>query len=159
MGWTKRQLVMAALAEIGVAQAGVDLTADELADACRRLDAMMGAWDADGIHIGYPISGSAAVALDTDTALWVSAVRAVVCNLAVEVAPMFGREPMRATVANAKRGLSTLQARTSAPPSLQLPATLPAGAGSRWSGSVLRPFVTPPVDHISVNDDSFLDLE
>mgnify|MGYP000518919073 CR=1 FL=1 len=45
MSYTKRQFVIAAFEEIGLASYTFDITDDELSSACRRLDAMMAEWN------------------------------------------------------------------------------------------------------------------
>jgi hypothetical protein len=50
MSYTKRQYVIAAFEEIGLASYVFDLTNNELLSACKRLDAMMAQWNAKGIR-------------------------------------------------------------------------------------------------------------
>ena len=57
MGWTKRQFVLQAFEEIGLASYVYDLTPEQLNSALFKLDAMMGTWNGKGIRIGYPTPG------------------------------------------------------------------------------------------------------
>lgn len=159
MPWSKRQLCLAALKELGVVQRDTEATAEELADVCRRLDSMMAGWDGDGLHLGYPIPADDVVSLDTDSNLQASAVRAVVASLALEVAPQFGKEPSGLTLKNAKAGLDTLRTLAVTPTRQRLPAGVPRGAGARWPGALSSPFTPQPEPEITVGNDSVLDFD
>jgi hypothetical protein len=68
MSYTKRQYVIAAFEEIGLASYVFDLTNNELLSACKRLDAMMAQWNAKGIRLSYPLpSNPDSTSLDADT--------------------------------------------------------------------------------------------
>lgn len=157
--YSKTELVMAALREIGVAQRDTDVTADELVDGCARLDAMMADWDGMGIHVGWPIDPTASPDPSLETGLQPSAVRAVVTNLALELAPGYGRPVQRETVKTAKAGLTTLQALASTPPRLRLPGGVPLGQGNRQFTGLWPTFTRPPAENITVGDDSTLDFD
>jgi RNase H-fold protein (predicted Holliday junction resolvase) len=58
VGYSKRQFVEAAFAEIGLASYAFDLQPQDLEQVLRRLDAMMAEWNAKGIRLGYPLPGS-----------------------------------------------------------------------------------------------------
>lgn len=148
------------MAEVGLASYFYDLTPDELQAACRRLDAMMADWNGRGIRLGYPLPGSPeATALDVETAVPDSANMAIICNLAVQIAPAYGKQVMPETKATARQGLTTLMARATQPREMQFPSTLPAGAGNKPWRTTMDPFLSPPVDPILAGDDGPLDFE
>lgn len=157
MAYTKRQFVTAAFEEIGLASYVYDLQPQLLQQAARRLDAMMAQWNARGIRLGYPISGNPDDAmLDTDTGVPDAANEAIICGLAMVMAPGLGKSLAADTKARAKTGLNTLQARAAVPPEMQLPGTLPAGAGNKPWG-IYEPFLPRPVDPVLAGDDGPID--
>jgi hypothetical protein len=157
MSYTKRQFVTAAFEEIGLASYVFDLQPQTLQTGVKRLDAMMAQWNARGIRLGYPIASNPDNAdLDTDTGVPDSANEAIICNLAMALAPGFGKSMAADTKARAKTGLNTLQARAAVPPEMQFPGTLPAGAGNKpWS--IYEPFLPRPVDPVLAGDDGPID--
>jgi hypothetical protein len=160
VSYTRRQFVEAAMAEIGLASYSFDLSPDELIFACRRLDAMMADWNGRGIRLGYPLPGSPeSTALDVETAVPDSANMAIVANLALQIAPSYGKQVMQETKITARQGLTTLMARSAIPREMQFPGTMPAGAGNRpWSGD-LDPYMRPPVDPLLAGDDGPIDFD
>ena len=58
MSYTKRQLILGALAEIGLSSYSFDLSADQIEQALGRLDALIAAWGSRGIRLGWPLPGS-----------------------------------------------------------------------------------------------------
>lgn len=159
MGWTKRQFVMAAFEEIGLGADVFDVQPSQLASALRRLDAMMAEWNGRGIRIGYPLmSTPSSSSLDTDTQVPDSAIEAIFLNLAIRIAPGYGKEPMPSTKTSAIRGYNTLLARAVRPVEMQLPATMPSGAGNKpWRYD--EPFLPEPTDPLLAGDDGPLEFD
>lgn len=153
MGYTKRQFITAAFEEIGLADYVFDLSPEQLEGALRRLDAMMMEWNAKGIRLGYPIASSPQDAdLDTQTFTPDSAWEAVITNLAVRIAPGYGKTVSPDTKMIAKDGLNTLMQRAAFPLEKQLPETMPIGQGNkpwRWD----NPYVYPPADPVDAGPD------
>jgi hypothetical protein len=159
MGYTKRQFVLAAFEEIGLAAYTFDLQPDQLESARRRLDAMIADWNGKGIRIGYPIPSSPQDGgLDEETFVPDSAYEAIICNLGVRLAPSYGKQVMAETKATAKQGYDTLLARATFPLEQQLPSTMPAGAGNKPWRVYDNPFIRPPVDPVQVGPDGPLEL-
>ena len=158
MGYTKRQFVEEAFAEIGLASYVFDLSPQQLEAALRRLDTMIATWNAKGIRIGYPIPSSPQdSSLNEETFVPDSANEAIITNLAIRLAPQYGKDVQIDTRTTAKLGYDTLLARATFPLEQQFPATLPLGAGQkpwRWD----NPFVQPPVDPVQVGPDGVLEL-
>lgn len=132
MGYTRRDVIDEALAEIGYANYAFDMQAEQLEAVKRRLDGMLAAWNAMGIRLGYPIPSSPANSeLAQETELPDSAWDAAITNLAVRIAPMFGKTVSPDTKRAAKATLNALFALAAVPAEMQFPGTLPMGAGNK----------------------------
>jgi len=154
MGWTKRQFVTQAFEEIGLAAYVFDLTPEQLESALRRLDAMMAAWNAKGIRLGYPIPSSPQNSeLDQETNVPDSANEAIYLNLGIKLAPGFGKVVATETKASAKMAYDTLLSRAAMPPQQQFPGTMPAGAGNKPWRTYDNPFLDKPVDQLLAGED------
>ena len=160
MGWTRRQFCETALEEIGIAPDTFDSQPELLESARKRLDAMMAEWNGRGIRIGYPI-GSDPNDGDLDDATNVpdSANEAIYLNLAMRVAPTYGKQVMQQTMSAARAALNTVSMRATSPPTMQMPGTMPAGAGNkRWRNNA-SPFLSPPSDPLVAGDDAEITFE
>lgn len=157
MGWTKRQLVVQAFEELGLGAYIFDLEPEQLQSALRRLDSMMGVWDGKGIRLGYPISSPEESDLDDNSNLPDAATETVFLNLALRLAPSFGKTPSADTKAAAKEGYGVLLAKAAMPPEMQLPGTMPAGAGNKTRG-IVNPFMPEPSDPLKTGSDGVLDF-
>ena len=157
MTYTRRDFVNGALEEIGLASIAYDATADELVGAMRRLNAMMAEWNARGIRIGYPIpSGPNSGELDDETNVPDSAWEAVVLNLAIRIAPSYGKQVLPATMTGAKRAFNALLNLHAQPAEMQLPV-MPAGAGNkpwRYYGT----YLPDPENRLEAGPDSLLEF-
>lgn len=149
MGWTKRQFITQALTENGLASYVFDMEPEEFESAMYRLDAMMAEWNAKGLRLGYPLPGSPQSAdLDQQTEVPDSANQAIILNLALMLAPSYGKTSSPTTAMMAKKSIDTLYARAVTPPKLQMPGTMPRGAGNRdwgYSGSNYYPEPKDPL--------------
>lgn len=157
MGYTKRQFVTAAFEEIGLADYVFDLTPEQLQSALRRLDAMMAEWNAKGLRLAYPLPSSPQDSdLDDETFVPDSAYEAVITNLAVRIAPGYGKVVSADTKMIAKDGLNTLMQRATFPLEQQLPSTMPSGAGNKpwWYDN---PFLQQPVNPVDAGPDGPLE--
>jgi hypothetical protein len=158
-GYTKRALVLAAFSEIGLAPSTFDLQADQILDAGNRLDALMADWDARGIHVGYPITNPDTIDLDAQSTVPQWTIRAIICNLAVELGPSYGREAQPSTKTTAKQGFITIMARTTSPPIMPVPSNMPSGAGNKPWLTTSNPFLTPASSSEIAAEDEGIDLE
>jgi hypothetical protein len=153
VGYTKRQFVEGAFEEIGMANYVFDLQPEQLQSALRRLDAMMMEWNAQGIRLGYPIASSPQDSdLSTQTETPDSAWEAVITNLAIRIAPGYGKAVSPDTKVIAKNAFNTLLQRATFPLEKQLPETMPIGQGNkpwRWD----NPYVYPPADPVDAGPD------
>jgi hypothetical protein len=158
MSYTKRQFVEEAFAELGMANYTFDLQPQQLEGAMKRLDAMMATWNAKGIRLGYPLPSSPQDSdLDTETQVPDSANEAIVANLAIRIAPQYGKQVQIDTRTTAKLGYDTLLARATFPLEQQFPRTLPLGAGQKpWRYDT--PFMPGPVDPVLAGPDGPIEL-
>lgn len=158
MSWSKRQFVAQAFEELGLADYVFDLSADQLESARRRLDAMMATWNAKGIRLGYPIPGSPEDGdIDDETTVPDAANEAIYTNLAIRLAPSFGKTVSVDTKSTAKTAYDNLLSLAAMPMEMQLPSTMPLGAGNKPFVSG-QPFVSPPVDPLLVGHDGELEF-
>lgn len=151
---TKRQFVNQAFEEIGLASYVYDLTPEQLNSAVTKLDSMMATWNAKGIRLGYPlVSNPDQSDIESDTFVPDSAFEAITTNLAIRLAPSYGKTVSQDTKAIAKDAFNTLLSRAAAPPEMQLPDAMPLGAGNRLYDN---PFTPPPVDPLTAGPDSVI---
>jgi hypothetical protein len=159
MGYSKRQFVAAAFEEIGLASYVFDLQPEQLQSALRRLDAMIADWNGKGIRLGYPLPGSPQYSnLDEPSEVPDSANEAIITNLAIRLAPGYGKVVMPETKAVAKDSYNTLLQRATMPFEQQLPSTMPAGAGNKPWRVYDNPFIRPPVDPLLAGQDGAIEF-
>ena len=159
MGYTRRQFVTAAYAEIGLASYVFDLEPEQLELACQRLDSMMAQWNGRGLRLGYPLPGSPELtALDTETNVPDAANEAIITGLAVRIAPGLGKSVSPDTKMMAKAGYDMLLSRAAMPPEMQLTGNVPLGAGNKpWRENV--EYVSPPRDPLIAGGDAVMEFE
>lgn len=135
MGYSKRQFVSAAFEEIGLAAYAYDLQPDQIESALRRLDSMMAEWNAKGIRLGYPLPHSPEFSdINSESGVPDSANEAIITNLALRIAPGYGKSVATSTVIIAKNAYNVLMARAAMPSEVKIDSNLPAGAGhKRWT--------------------------
>jgi hypothetical protein len=158
MAWTKRQYIEQAFEEIGLSSYTFDIQADQYQTALRQLDSMMATWNGYGIRLSYPLPSSpatsniAAVCNVPDYAN-----EAVYLNLAVRMAPSFGKAAAVDTKVNAKAAYDLVLSRAAMPPEMQFPSTMPVGAGQKpWN--IDQPFANPPVDPVLTGQEGPLEF-
>jgi len=137
VNYTKGELVKAALTEIGIADYEFDITPEEEATGIRRLDSMMAQWSDKGIRISYNFVGSSA----DEAGLPNIAQEAVISNLALRLAPTYGKQVPPEVRSTAKRALNSLYSEAAYPNEMQLQTT-PIGSGYK-SGFESDVFFTP----------------
>ena len=157
MSYTKRQLIEAAFEEVGLAAYTFDLTPAQMESALRRMDSMLATWNSKGIRISYPLPRSPEDSgLDEETIIPDRAVEAIVSNLALRLAPSYGKQVAVEVKTSARQAYEALLARAAMPSEMQFPKTLPAGAGNRpWVSD--NPFMPGPVDPVLVGPDGPLE--
>lgn len=130
MGWSKKEFIIRAFEEIGLASYLYDLTPDELNSVAKKLEAMMASWIAKGVNFGYPISFDINnIDLNAQTLVPEIANEAIYLNLATRIAPSFGKTLSLETKANAADAYRSVLAYISKPCMLPVDPSLPIGAG------------------------------
>lgn len=143
MGWTKQQLIDQAFSEIGFGP-DFNVTPDDAESALRRLDMMMAEWNGKGIRVGYNLVSTPDDSdIDSDSGVPDVAVEAIYMNLAIRLAPGYGKTLSQDTRITAKQGYNTLLSRSVYPTPQPMPATMPRGAGNRRSGTGWAYYPTP----------------
>ncbi len=156
MSYTKGELVHQALNEIGIADYDFDIGAEQTESAMRRMDNMLAMWDTKGIKLGYPVAFDAnGSTLDQNSNVPDSAVEAITTNLAIRIAPSYGKVVSIETKAIAKESLDVLFNLFATPPEMQLPS-MPKGAGYK---NIDYPYTPAPSDNLKDGDTAELDLE
>ncbi len=138
MSYSKRQLVSSALAEIGLSEYAFDMLPEQTEEALRRLDSMLAEWNGRGIRIGYPVPSNPENSdMDQDSGIPDMAWEAAITNLAIRIAPSYGKAVSVETKATARHALNTVLGHAAMPFEVRLPS-MPAGAGNK---SVDDPFL------------------
>jgi hypothetical protein len=155
MSYTKRQLVEAAMAEIGLASYSFDLLPEQREAALRRLDSMMAEWNGRGLRLGYPVPDSPEDSdIDADSNIPDAAWDAVITNLALRIAPSYGKQANAETKIAARHSLNTIFSRAALPSEMKLPS-MPSGAGNKSSDN---PFLPAPSSDLIAGQDAVLDF-
>lgn len=140
---TKLDIIRLAYAECGKADYEFDLQPEDLQSALMLLDSMLAMWSGtQGIRIGYA-GGEGDGSLDVRAEVPMWAAEALYLNLALRLAPGFGKTLSPLTLVNAKAALDAVRVRTSVP----LPRKLSgyAGAGNSMWGAAQMPRETPAI--------------
>jgi len=154
MGWTKRQFITQAFGEIGLASYAYDLAPEQLQDALRKLDAMIASWNALGVRLGYPLPSSPQYSnIDAETEVPDSSNEAIYLNLAIRIAPGFGKLVSPDTKSSARAAYGTLLSIAAMPIEQQLPRSMPAGAGNKPWRVYDDPFLRGPVEPVLSGQD------
>lgn len=134
MSWTKRQLLDQAFSSIAMAQWQFDLDPEDINYALNFMDAMVASWN---IPIGYQQSSSPTTSDPSQVSgLALDANQAVYSNVAIGIAPKFGKSPSIMTQRTAATTYDQLLARTALVIPMQFDNTLNRGAGNKpWRGA------------------------
>lgn len=125
---TAAQLIKASLQRILVQASEAELEPDEYQDAIFALNNYMLDLDASGIQLGYTEVSSLG---DTIT-VPPGALRGIIANLAIEVAPDYNGQITPGLQKAAIEGLVTMRKIGVGKPVTSFPDTLPTGAGNDW---------------------------
>ena len=160
MGWLKRELVAMAFAEIGLSVNVFNVSPDKLDSGLKMLDAMMATWAGKGIKVGYALSISPDDSeLDQESGLPMTAVESVYLNLAVRMAPSFGKQVSAETKISARQGYETMCTAAAQPIGQQYASGYPLGAGNKTWRYTGRTFSRRQAEAVTVESGgSDLDL-
>ena len=160
MSWTKLDFIKQAFSELGLASYIYDLSPEQLQDVSIKFDSMLATWNAVGIRLGVPMPSSPGNSdISVDTSIPDFANDAVVLNLALRIAPSYGKIASQDTRLLAKKAYDIIFLRTVKIPQMQFPSTLPLGAGNKAGQRTNRQFVDPPVDLLDAGGDGQIDFE
>ena len=134
MSWTKRQIIDQAFEEIGLAATSFDLQPDQYESARRKMDTLVSGWSSKNIQIGYPLPSEANSSdLDQETNVPDYAVEALYLNLAIKIAPSFGKAVPPETKQHADAAdRNVLRMAVRNPPQVKYSCSLPSGAGHKY---------------------------
>lgn len=147
MSWTKAQLIADAFGELALAAYDFDISPEEELAALRKLNAMLAAWEARGIRLGWHANASATTEdLDEPSGLPLFSVEAVVQHLAIRIAASKGKSLPQSTLGVAKAAFDAMVSKLASEQvqEQQLPSGTPRGAGQKAWRSMGRPFVPLP---------------
>ena len=129
------------------------LTPDEEQGILRRLDAQMALWDSKDIRVGYLLTSDPDDAdLDAPSGIPDAAVEAVFLNLAIKLAPGYGKTLSPDTRISAKAAYDALLT-NAAQPLQSVRAPMLAGAGNKSR----MPFLPTPAEPILAGTDGAID--
>jgi P22 tail accessory factor len=157
MAYTKRELVRRAFSRIGLASYVYDLQPEEWRDAVLLLDEMMAEWNIRGIRINWPAHDSHEdVRLDEVLTIPDQSYSAIVCHLAIRLAPIYGKTIPMELARAAHQAYNALAGYCAQPEERSLGGTALAGAGNRplAPSRVFLPHETP----LSVGSDDVLEI-
>jgi hypothetical protein len=124
---TKLEVISQAFEEIGMADYVFDTTPEEQQGFLRRLNGMAAEWDGIGIRVGYSLGSD----INAESGLPDTAVNCFATNLAIRMAPSFGKTPSVETKTAAKNGFNAMLVSRRIRPEVPYAGSLPIGTGSR----------------------------
>jgi len=127
MAKTKGEVVKTALTLIGIADYEFDIIPEELATGVDFLNLMMSLWSNKSLKVPYNFDGDA----EDSSGLPDIAIEAVAANLAIRLAPSYGKQVPMEVRTLAKQGLNALFSESAKPLEMQLD-TIPSGAGHKF---------------------------
>lgn len=139
MAVRKSDLVRDALSKLAIINYDYDIDPEEFRTGLIAMEVMIASWDARGIKFGYIISPTPEQAKGEDDAgIPDIARKAIVYNLAIELAPTYGKEISQAISVGASSGMTDLLSAVQYIPQVQYPRNMPRGSGNtlrfdRWS--------------------------
>lgn len=135
---TAAQVLRTALHRILVQGAEADLQPDEYQDAIFGMNNLVASWDADGIQLGYTIIQD----LGDEVTVPIGALRGLIANTAIEVAPDYDGVVSAGLIKAATEGMAAIRKIGQSVPTSSFPSTLPVGSGNEgdWAGLRLSHF-------------------
>lgn len=147
MSITKGDLVIRALKMLGVVDSITSADPEEIQDGLECLDSMVAEWENHGIRIGYILPADGVKTMpDDESGIADTRVLGVASNLAVNMAPMLGREAQPTVKSRAKlfyEGLFSVELTQR-----QSDPMMPTGTGNCYLGAY-----QVPDDDIAIEND------
>jgi len=142
MEWTAGDVAEQALKEILVESGDATPEADEYADFLDAMNNYMAALEADNVILGYTEVDNVSDTVTVPS----GAIRGIIANLAIEVAPQYGGRVTPALVSKASTCLDQIYRIGQQFGQQSYPTTLPHGAGTRLTeGDFVSPYYRPNV--------------
>lgn len=159
MSYTKKEIIELAFEEIGLANYNFDLSPEQFQSGLKRLDLMMATWNKKGIRVGYPLSSSPSTSnLNDDSQVRDTALEAIYSNLALRIAPSFGKAVSPELKINAHSTYRSLLRDTSEIEERNF-TVLPQGAGNKaWRYNKYNTFIRDVNTNIDVGADGQINL-
>lgn len=155
MGWTKQELVDAAFEEIGLPPYTFSIQPEQYQMAMRRMDSMVAEWTERGLQIGYIMESG----LNEDSGVALNANSAVYLQLAMRIAPTFGKAVSNESKLSAIAAMDGLWIGAAIPEERQMPGTMPRGQGQRpWRTNYWPFFGKPNTSPITAPKTDDLDI-
>ena len=108
---TKKELINLAFEEIGIAYYSFDIQPEQYISALKRLDSLISVWQSKDLELLYvlsnPITGAS---LEDEAILSDEAIKPAYSNLALDLCPMFGKNPSIINLKNANQSYKALVA-------------------------------------------------
>lgn len=145
-------MIQQAFSEIGLSSYAFNMQPEDFESALRSLDSMMATWDSKGLRLGYALPASPKdSSVLHDSGLPDTAHEAVYLNLALRIAPSFGKQVSPDTKQAAKQAYDAMVATFAFPPEQAQRAML-AGAGNRrrYGGT----FIPASTDGLDIGPDA-----
>jgi hypothetical protein len=135
MAITKRELVDEAFEELAIGGA-FNVAPEDKLRALRRLEAIVARWESLGIALGYALPVNPTDSdLDDDSGIADRHALALQLNLAIALAPSFGKAVAAETKTAAKAAYDDLLREATTPDTQQMRGGMPMGAGNKaWRG-------------------------
>lgn len=136
MATTKSDIVASALNKLAVTGFDYEIDPEELKAGVVALEYLMADWDARGIKIGYRFAADPETANISDPCgLPDIGYRAVVYQLAIDLADTYGKQVTQSIAAGANSAMTSLLSAIQFIPEMQYPNRMPRGSGNtlRWN--------------------------
>jgi len=128
----KRYLIDQAMTEIGMGGYQFDASPEEHTDILRQMDAMVAMWSSKGVDVGYNVPTDPTDSdLDDDSGIELQHAAAVYKSLAVQICPMYGKQPSILLVKTQEDAYNAMLSSVAVMPERQYPDRYPLGAGNR----------------------------
>lgn len=134
---TKLYILNEAFDELGLAGYVFNLSPNDQMAALRKLDALVATWEAQGLTINWLFSTDPNTSDPNDeVTVPDSSLTPLTTNLAVRMAPSYGKQVSPDTKQAAAYGLNALRTQRAVIPQQRFPETLPIGTGNNFPYTV-----------------------
>ena len=154
---TANQVLKAALQKILVQDFEAELEQEEYEIAILEMNNFMLDLDARGVSLGYTEVSS----LSDDITIPTGALRGLINNLAIQIAPYFNGKVTQVLASLAAEGLNTMRLLGKRRITSSFPSSLPIGSGNEdsWGGGTDHKFYPEPEDQILAETTGSIGLE